>query len=529
MSVESSVAALVHGLTMAPRTSDRARWAIPAANPVTHAVRLVVMPPPRRAQPERENVRLRRAHSTSLAPSWPSPTTLVGRRAGDERTPRSTCSDHLPRGAPCASTGAPRCSAGGTLRAIPSPRRGWRRDDGRALGVGPIGGAADHRRGAGGRGGRCAGARVLRPRSHASAWLSQRLPDGAAEDGRSSGGVQLAQIADHAEPFRPRIREILRSRTKELEALAVEMRTRTQSVRDIKAAFADDAGKTLLSRAAVSELTERLWAEYEAFASHDLSEFEVTYLYVDGIAERLNFGQPRDAALAAWGILADDKKAMLHFASGRKEDTPSCREFFQEMRRRGLFDPFLVVSDGAPGVIRAIEECFPRAARQRCPVHKMRNLQSKVQEHLWPEFKACTRACYQAASSALARLLRAEIIAAHGAKLPSAVVCLENDFEARIAHIRFPIAHRRAIRTTNLLERLWGEEPRRTNVTPHAFGKRAALGLIYSTLIRAGRGPKGQRIPAPSIRQGPDLTILCDTTMESWKTSLTDLVVTKTR
>jgi transposase-like protein len=50
-------------------------------------------------------------------------------------------------------------------------------------------------------------------------------------------------------------------------------------------------------------------------------------------------------------------------------------------------DPLLVVSDGAPGVIRAIEECFPRSARQRCLVHKMRNLQSKVPETAWPEFK----------------------------------------------------------------------------------------------------------------------------------------------
>lgn len=49
--------------------------------------------------------------------------------------------------------------------------------------------------------------------------------------------------------------------------------------------------------------------------------------------------------------------------SGTKEDTASGREFFHDMRRRGLADPLLVISDGAPGLIRAIEECFPRAAR----------------------------------------------------------------------------------------------------------------------------------------------------------------------
>ena len=146
----------------------------------------------------------------------------------------------------------------------------------------------------------------------------------------------------------------------------MEMYARGLSTRDIEALFADEDGRSLLSRTAVSEVTERLWAQYEAFASRDLSEFEVIYLFVDGIAERLHLGQPREAVLAAWGVLADGYKVLLHLAPGSKEDTASCREFFQDMRRRGLPDPLLVISDGAPGLIRAIEECFPRSARQRC-------------------------------------------------------------------------------------------------------------------------------------------------------------------
>ena len=151
---------------------------------------------------------------------------------------------------------------------------------------------------------------------------------------------------------------------------------------------------------------------------------------------------------------------------GSKEDTASCREFFQDLRRRGLPDPLLVVSDGAPGLIRTIEECFPRSARQRCLAHKLRNLQSKVPEDQWPEFKARAIACHQAASPTLARMLPDDIAATYGTALPSALACLQDDFEACIAHLRFPLAHRRAIRTTNLLERLFGEERRRTKVIP---------------------------------------------------------------
>ena len=319
----------------------------------------------------------------------------------------------------------------------------------------------------------------------------------------AEGMVEYAapQISDRAVPFRSRLREIIRGRSEELEALAVEMYARGLSTRDIEALFADEDGRSLLSRTAVSEITERLWAEYEAFASRDLSEFEVIYLFVDGLAERLHLGQPREAMLAAWGVLTDGNKVLLHLAPGTKEDTASCREFFQDLRRRGLPDPLLVVSDGAPGLIRAIEECFPRSARQRCLAHKLRNLQSKVSEDQWPEFKARAIACYQAASPMLARLLRDDIVATYGAALPSALACLQDDFEACIAHLRFPLAHRRAIRTTNLLERLFGEERRRTKVIPHAFGERAVLKLMYAALIRAAERWRGLRMTEFECRQ----------------------------
>ena len=319
----------------------------------------------------------------------------------------------------------------------------------------------------------------------------------------AEGAIEYSapQIADRSEPFRSRLREIVGGRTEALEALAVEMYARGLSTCDIEALFTDEAGKPLLSRTAVSEITERLWAEYEAFASRDLSEFEVVYLFVDGIAERLHLGQPREAVLAAWGILADGKKALLHLAPGTKEDTGSCKEFFQDLRRRGLPDPLLVVSDGAPGIIRATEECLPRTVRQRCLVHKMRNLESKVPEDVWPEFKARAAACYQAASPALARLLKDDIVATYGRDLPSAVACLEDDFEACITHLRFPLDHRRVIRTTNLLERLFGKERRRTKVIPHAFGVRAILKLMYAALIRAAERWRGIRIGEFERRQ----------------------------
>jgi transposase-like protein len=92
-------------------------------------------------------------------------------------------------------------------------------------------------------------------------------------------------------------------------------------------------------------------------------------------------------------------------------------------------------------------------------------------------------------------------VATYAGDLPSAVACLDDDFEACIAHLKFPLAHRRAIRTTNLLERLFGEERRRTKVIPHACGERAVLKLMYAALIRAAERWRGIKITEFDSRQ----------------------------
>jgi transposase-like protein len=115
----------------------------------------------------------------------------------------------------------------------------------------------------------------------------------------------------------------------------------------------------------------------------------------------------------------------------------------------------------------------------------MRNLAVKVPEDLWPEFKARVQASYQAPSRQIARELAEGLVADYQSELPKAVACYTEDFEACIAHLRLPIGHRRATRTTNLLERLFVEERRRLKIIPNAFGEKAVLKLMFSAMIRA--------------------------------------------
>jgi putative transposase len=319
----------------------------------------------------------------------------------------------------------------------------------------------------------------------------------------AEGGLEYSapQVAGLAQPFRSALRDHLKGHTEALESLAVEMLARGLSVRDIEDAFKDETGRLLLSRTAVSEIGKQLWEDYQAFKSRDLAEYDIAYLFIDGIAERIRPGQRREPVLAAWGFTFDGRKVLLHLMAGSKEDAETVSAFFQDMRSRGLGDPLLVVSDGASGIIKAIEVCFPRSIRQRCLAHRMRNLAAKVPEDLWPEFKARATAAYQAPSRKIARELAEGVVADHGAELANAVGCFMDDFEACIAHLRLPMTHRRATRTTNLLERLFVEERRRLKIIPNASGEKAVLKLMFGAMTRAAERWRSIRITEFERRQ----------------------------
>src|ERR1700757_3634711 len=161
------------------------------------------------------------------------------------------------------------------------------------------------------------------------------------------------QIAGRAEPFRSAIREHLKGHTQGLEDLAIEMLARGLSVRDIEDAFKDENGRLLLSKTAVSQLGERLWEDYRAFAQRDLSEYEITYLFVDGIAERLRPGAKREPVLAAWGFTIEGRRVLLHMMAGSKEDAETVTAFFEDMKRRGPHAPLR-----APAVLGAARAHF---------------------------------------------------------------------------------------------------------------------------------------------------------------------------
>jgi transposase-like protein len=84
--------------------------------------------------------------------------------------------------------------------------------------------------------------------------------------------------------------------------------------------------------------------------------------------------------------------------------------------------------------------------------------------------------------------LSSEFIKLYGDKFPRAVASFRDDLEASLTHLRFPLNFRRGIPTGNSIERLFGEQKRRTKVIPFFFDEKSCLKLVFAALIRAARG-----------------------------------------
>jgi transposase-like protein len=84
---------------------------------------------------------------------------------------------------------------------------------------------------------------------------------------------------------------------------------------------------------AVSEMGERLWADYQEFSKRDLGEYDIAYLFIDGIAECIRPGQRREPVLAAWGFSHSGAKILLSMMAGSKEDSETVSALFQDMPR----------------------------------------------------------------------------------------------------------------------------------------------------------------------------------------------------
>jgi len=319
-----------------------------------------------------------------------------------------------------------------------------------------------------------------------------------------AGLLQLAvpQLRGTTEPFQPQLTERLASRTPDLEALVRGMYVRGLSTQDVGALYGEAFGETRLSKSTVSRITQRLNQDFDTWRRRDLSELSVVYVFLDGQYHAARQGtDEKEGVLSAYALLEDGRPVLLHLDLGPRESFDAWLSFLQDLVARGLRDPLLVVMDGAPGLVKAVKRVWPHAYRQRCQVHKMRNILSKLPRLMQVTMKKLLQQVFLAPSYAVALKRGRDLIAKFKDRYPAALECLERDLDECVTYLRFPEVHHLRIRTTNRLERLNGEARRRTKVIPRFPTERSCLSLLYASLIAASKHWRGVAMTAAALRQ----------------------------
>jgi putative transposase len=297
--------------------------------------------------------------------------------------------------------------------------------------------------------------------------------------------VEIPQVREAAEPFVSKLfpcsTKVLR--TEPLRAMVIGAFVRGLSMRDIES-LCEKAGLGRLSKTTASRICEELRERFEAFKRRDLYEVQVAALFLDAVFLSVRPSGPKEGVLVAWGFTEEGERVLLSVMLGMRESHEDWLALGRDLIARGLGAPLLVVADGAPGLIKAVEQCWPASDRQHCAVHRVRNLLAKLPER---ERERVRCAYWQALDDATderdgKQRLRALVDELDGAGYSAAAKCLADDLDALVVHLRYPTRHRRRWRSTNLLERSLAEVKRRTKVIGRFPGETSCLTLVWAVL-----------------------------------------------
>jgi transposase-like protein len=308
--------------------------------------------------------------------------------------------------------------------------------------------------------------------------------DGTLKTAEGVVRLKVPQISGRSESARSQLWSGLAGTSEVLRRFIVEMYAGGMSQRDIEYGLEKALGQFILSKSTVSELTDTLTQEYEAFRTRDLSGYEVAYLFMDAVYEPLRRWGSKTGVFCVWAICVDGRKVLLTLSTANSESYENCLEVLRDLVKRGLQTPVTITTDGAAGLTKAIDAIWPRALRSRCWFHKMQNLQQKVPPQAWPEFKQLVADMRDAPTVAEAERRRQLIVHRYQRDFPEACRCLRDDGEASLNHLYVPQRHQPYGRTSNLAERAFEEERRRTKVIPHLWDEGSVVKLVFAVLIR---------------------------------------------
>src|SRR3954471_11735685 len=297
--------------------------------------------------------------------------------------------------------------------------------------------------------------------------------------------VEIPQVRAAAETFAsklfPRTPKLLR--TEPLKALVIGAFVRGLSMRDVES-LCEQAGLGKLSKSTASRICEELRERYEQFRRRDLYDTHLVALFLDATFISVRPSGPKEGVLVVSGFTEAGERVLLSVTLGMRESHEDWQALGRDLIARGLGAPMLIVADGAPGLTKAIEQCWPASDRQRCCVHRARNLYAKLPER---ERERVKHAYWQALDDAInandaKQRLQALVDELDTGGFTAAAKCLADDLDALVVHLRYPTRHRRRWRSTNLPERSLGEVKRRTKVMGRFPGEDSCLTLVWAVL-----------------------------------------------
>ena len=236
----------------------------------------------------------------------------------------------------------------------------------------------------------------------------------------------------------------------------------------------------------LSDKLKRVYDQIDQWRNRPLDS-EYPYVFMDGVWHKRSWGGGVEnvSVLVAIGVDADGRREVIGVAEGMKEDKASWEQFIRSMIERGLKGVRLVVGDRYAGLVATVDSMLPKARYQRCMVHFMRNVLSKVPPTHREWASAALKAIFAMESRASA-LAKAETVASEmeTRKLRAAANCLREGIGETTTYLldEYPAEHRRRIRTNNMIERLNREIRRRTRVVGSFPDGRSALMLVCARI-----------------------------------------------
>ena len=220
-----------------------------------------------------------------------------------------------------------------------------------------------------------------------------------------------------------------------------------------------EVAQTLLgvapSASAISRLNQSLTQQFETWRQRSLqSHWRV--LYLDGVHFSIRHGDKADSTiiLTALGVDLEGNKEVLALRACAEEDKDGWACLLYDLRRRGAIQIDLIVTDGHDGLLAAVKELFTATPRQRCLVHKQRNVLNAIPRRERAEVQAALVAIWQQPSKQEAVVQLEAFKAKYGKRYPEAVRSLAEEEEKTLTFYDFPATMHRHIQTTNAIESL---------------------------------------------------------------------------